>query len=116
MDIKRLLYLCTLALVFFTLGIVVSNIINEIFPACDFSKRDKYIFIECAVQIVIIYVLYYLFNRRIAQCVEAIFKNMHSSKIDSISRIVIIIAFSTGVYRHLDELNKKTGYLKKKYM
>ena len=116
MDIKRLLYLCTLALVFFTLGIVVSNIINELFPACDFTKRDRYIFIECIIQIVIIYILFYLFNGRITQCIEAIFKNIHSGKIDSISRLVIIIAFSTGIYKHLDELNKKTGYLKKKYM
>ena len=39
---KKILFLITLALSFFTLGLVLSNLINEIFPACDFQKEDKY--------------------------------------------------------------------------
>ena len=112
---KKILFLITLALSFFTLGLVLSNLINEIFPACDFQKEDKYMAIECVAQLVLVYGFYYMFNGKISTFIENIFKNMKNEKIDTISRIVILISFSTGVYRHLEELNKKTEYLKNKY-
>ena len=52
---KKILFLITLALSFFTLGLVLSNLINEIFPACDFQKEDKYMAIECVAQLVLVY-------------------------------------------------------------
>ena len=42
MKLNRLFYLGTLIIVFFTIGLVLSNLINEIFPACDFQKNDKF--------------------------------------------------------------------------
>ena len=112
---KRILFLMALALSFFTMGLVLSNFVNELFPACDFQKDDKYMAIECVGQLVLVYGFYFMFNNKISTFIENIFKNMRNEKIDTISRIVILISFSTGVYRHLDELNKKTEYLKNKY-
>ena len=115
MKLNRIFYLATLALVFFTIGVVLSNLMNEIFPACDFKKQDKFLVIECVAQLALIYLLFYFFRDKLAMIVETVFKQVHKTKLDTISRLVILIAFSSGVYKHLDELNKKTGYLKNKY-
>jgi len=115
MKLNRLFYLGTLAIVFFTIGLVLSNLINEVFPACDFQKQDKYLIIECVGQFILIYVLFYLFRSKIATIIEVIFKHIHKTELDTISRLIILIAFSSGVYKHLDELNKKTKYIKNKY-
>jgi hypothetical protein len=114
-ELNKILFLVTLALSFFTLGLVLSNLINEIFPACDFKKEDKYMIIECVGQLVLVYGFYFMFNEKISSFIENIFKNMKNEKIDIISKIIILISFSTGVYKHLDELNMKTEYLKNKY-
>ena len=115
MKLNKFYFLATLAISFFTIGLVLSNLINEIFPACDFKKQDRNLVIECVGQMVLIYLLYFLFNKKVVGAIEIIFNNFSKYKLDSISKIVILISFSTGVYRHLDELNKKTKYLKNKY-
>lgn len=114
-NYKKIFYLVVLAVSFFTLGLVISNLMNEVFPACDFEKKDRYIITECAVQLILVYGSYIAFNKYLVKFIEKIFKNIRSEKIDTLSRIVILIAFSMGVYRHLDELNKKTEYLKNKF-
>jgi hypothetical protein len=115
MKLNRLFYLGTLIIVFFTIGLVLSNLINEIFPACDFQKNDKYLVGECAGQLVLIYLLFYLFQDKITLVIETIFKQINKSNLDTFSRLIILISFSSGIYKHLDELNKKTKYLKNKY-
>ena len=37
---KEIIYLISIALIFYVFGIVLSNIINNIFPACNFKRKD----------------------------------------------------------------------------
>ena len=39
-NYKKIFYLVVLAVSFFTIGLVISNLMNEVFPACDFEKKD----------------------------------------------------------------------------
>ena len=79
------------------------------------KKKDEIIFLECFVQIIIIYLIFFKFNHKIRDLVSIIFKKMVNKNINDFMLTIIIIAFSTGVYKHLEELNQKTRYIKEKY-
>ena len=39
MNFIEIIHILTLIFVFYTLGLFLSNLINFIFPACDFKKK-----------------------------------------------------------------------------
>ena len=110
--IKDLFYIITLIFVFYTFGLIISNIVNFIFPDSNFKKQTKYIFFECLIQFTIVYGFFFIFNTRIRKIVEIIFKNVTNKKLNNLITTIIIIAFSSGVFKHFDHLNIKVKYLK----
>ena len=115
MNYNEIFYMLALIFIFYTLGIVLSNIINYVFPTCDFNKEDKLIIIECGIQMFVIYFIFFKFNEKIRNCVAKIFHNLMNKNMNDLVLTIVIIAFSSGVFKHLKELNEKTRYIKEKY-
>ena len=114
MILKEIIYLSGIAFIFYVFGIVLSNVINNIFPACDFKRKDGIIIMECAVQLIILYTIYILSNKKLNLEIEAFYKKITKKTIPSFYTSVILIAFSIGIFKHLENLNERTGYLKKR--
>lgn len=116
MIAKKVVYLIALAFLFYVFGLVLSNIINNIFPACNFKRKEKIIILECVVQLVLLYSVYILSNKKMGFIIEKLYQKFTKKKIPSFYTSVILIAFSLGIFRHLENLNERTSYLKKKIM
>ena len=113
MNIKEIFYIVVLIFVFYTFGLVISNIMNMIFPRCDYKKENKSILMETILQLAIIYAFFYFLNDKIRNIIDIIFKNVAKHKMSDLLLTIIIISFSSGVFRHMDELKLKIEYLKK---
>ena len=113
MDLKEIFYIIVLIFVFYTFGLVISNIVNVIFPKCDYKKKNKYILLETILQLAIVYGFFIFLNKKLRNIVDKIFRNVTKHKINDLLLTIIVVAFSSGVFRHLDELKLKIEYLKK---
>ena len=116
MLLREIIYLAGIAFIFYVFGLVLSNIINNIFPACDFKRKDSIIIIECVVQLIILYTIYIVCNKKLNVVIEAFYKKITKKTIPSFYTSLILIAFSIGIFKHLENLNERTSYLKKKLL
>lgn len=111
---KEIIYLISIALIFYVFGIVLSNIINNIFPACNFKRKDGIIIAECVIQLVLLYTIYILSNKKLGSVIEGFYKKLTNKTIPGFYTSIILVSFSIGIFKHLENLNERTGYLKKK--
>ena len=116
MNYVELIYIICIVFIYYTFGLVLSNIINYIFPSCNFNKKDRYIVIECGIQLILIYLIYFLTTKKINKIINIVFYNITKKNIYNIVLSISTLAFTTGIYKHLDELNKKITYIKEKYI
>jgi hypothetical protein len=112
--IKKIIYLIAIIFIFYVFGLVLSNIINNIFPACDFKRKDGIIIFECVVQLIVLYTIYILSNKKLGTIIEGFYKKLTKKKLPGFYTSVILIAFSMGIFKHLENLNERTDYLKKR--
>lgn len=111
---KEIIYLISIALIFYVFGIVLSNIINNIFPACNFKRKDGIIIAECVVQLVLLYTIYIFSNKKLGFVIEGFYKKLTNKTIPGFYTSIILVSFSIGIFKHLENLNERTGYLRKK--
>ena len=110
---KEIIYLISIALIFYVFGVVLSNIINNIFPACNFERKDGIIIAECVIQLVILYTIIFCLIK-ISSIIEGFYKKLTKKTIPGFYTSIILVSFSIGIFKHLENLNERTGYLKKK--
>ena len=115
MNIKEIFYIIVLIFVFYRFGFLISSIVDMVFPRCDYKKENKSLIMETILQLILIFCFFIFFNKKIRTVVDIIFKNVTNHKMNDISLTIVIIAFSSGVFKHLDELKMKIEYLKKSF-
>jgi hypothetical protein len=113
-DIKYI-FIIFLAIIFFIYGLILSEIIDYIFPEHDKSLPDYRVAIEILGELGIVYIIYFTFNRYIGKFINMMFKNLLIQEPYYLNQL-LLIAFSTGIYRHLQKSTDKTRYFKQKFI
>lgn len=111
----KYVYIFFLVILFFIYGLILSELIDFMFPFHDEDKEDKYIIIEIAGEIGIVYIIYYLLKNYINIFIDLLFNKINEKRPFFLQEL-LLIAFSYGIYKKLTKYNDKTEYLKKKYM
>ena len=109
-------FVAIVLLTFYALGMVLSYIIDWVFPDCDTKIPDKRIIIETIGEVVVVYTIFYFFKKYITTALGDVFYKI--TKYESTERYssLIFIAFSYGIFKYLDQLKNKTTYLREKYL
>jgi hypothetical protein len=102
-------------ILFFIYGLILSELIDFMFPFHDEDKEDKYIIIEIAGEIGVVYIIYFTFNKYIGKFINNMFKNLLIQEPYYLNQL-LLIAFSTGIYKHLQKSTDKTRYFKQKFI
>ena len=110
----KYVYIFFLVILFFIYGLILSELIDFIFPIHDVTKEDKYIVVEIVGEIGIVYIVYYLLKNYINVFIDLLFNKLRESRPFFLSDL-LLIAFSYGIYKKLTKYNDKSEYLKKKY-
>ena len=109
------IYLFFLIIIFFIYGLILSEIIDHIIPSHDENKNDYYIAIEIIIEIGLAYLIYFLLNKNIKYFINILI-NKFTKKYPSYIDEILIIAFSFGIYKHLEKSTHKMNYLQKKFI
>ena len=111
-DIKYFLIVFTL-LIFFLYGLILSEIIDFIFPDYDDQIHDYRTAIEMIVEISIAYIIYYTFKHYYENIINLIFSRF-KIKIPFYLNDALLISFSFGIFKHLQKSNNKMKHFKDK--
>jgi len=115
-DIKiKYIYLFFLIIIFFLYGLVLSEIIDYIFPECDETLEDYRIAIEIIGELGIAYIIYFCLQRYSEFCIKLLYKKI-SEKPPIYLNQLLLIAFSTGIFKHLQKSTLKIKYFREKYI
>lgn len=110
------IYLLFLVIIFFIYGLILSKIIDHIFPTLDNNKHNYYILIEIIGEIGLAYLIYFLLNRNIKYCINYLLYDKRMNKYPSYVDQLLLISFSFGIYKHLEKSTYKMNYLKEEFM
>jgi hypothetical protein len=111
----KYIYIFFLVLVFFIYGLILSEVIDFIFPDHDDTKDDHYIIAEIIGEVGIVYIIYYLLKNHINIFIDILFNKLHEKRPFFLSEL-LLVSFSYGIYKKLTKYNDKTSYIKKKYI
>ena len=111
----KYIFVIFLAIIFFIYGLILSEIIDYIFPEHDKSLPDYRIVIEILGELGVVYIIYFTFNKYIGYFISIMFKNLFLKEPVYLNQL-LIIAFSTGIYKHLQKSTDKTRYFKQKFI
>jgi hypothetical protein len=109
------IYLVLLVLIFFLFGLILSEIIDYIFPDFDDKVEDYRIIIEIIGEIGIAYLIYYSLTKYIEHFINILYNSISKNKPYYLNQ-VLLIAFSSGIYKHLNKSSNKGSHITNKYM
>jgi len=107
------IYLVFLVLIFFIYGLKLSEIIDYIFPDCDENIDDARIALEIIGEVGITYLIYFILKKYVSSVINLLFTKI-SRPIPNYLEQLLLVAFSTGIYKHLTKSNNKILYFRKK--
>jgi hypothetical protein len=113
MDIKYILIIFIL-IIFFLFGLILSEIIDFIFPDHCEDIPEYRIAIEIIGEIAIVYLILYFLKPYIDVILNLFFK-LVSRKVPTYMNQILVLAFSIGIYKHLNKSTEKFNYMKDKY-
>jgi len=113
-DIK-FIFIFFLLIIFFIYGLTISEIIDYIFPDHNEDLPDYRIAIEIIGEIGLAYLIYFTFQKYIDQIINTFFLRI-SRKPPGYLHQILLIAFSTGIYKHLQKSTQKINHLKEKFI
>ena len=111
---KKYVYLFFLVTIFFLYGLILSEIIDYIFPDHDETYPDYRIALEIIGEIGVAYLIYYSLNYYSIRMINSLF-NIISLKSPSYLNQLLLFAFSTGIFQHLQKSGKKLTYFRQKF-
>ena len=82
----------------------------------DDNKNDYYILIEIVGEIGLAYFIYFLLNRNIKYYINYLLYDKRMNKYPSYVDQLLLLAFSFGIYKHLEKSTYKINYLKEKFI
>ena len=111
-DIKYI-FLFFLIIIFFLYGLTLSEIIDYIFPDHDGGLSDFRIALEIMGEIGIAYIIYFCLNHYSINLINLLYDKISSVPPTYLNQL-LLISFSTGIYKHLYKSTRKTDYMKSK--
>lgn len=109
------IYTFFLIIIFFIYGLVLSNIIDYIFPDATNINDEVYAFIEIIGEMGIAYLIYHSLNYYKNKLLDILFGNISKNRPPYLN-IILLFAFSFGIFRHLQKSRHKMLYFRKKYV
>lgn len=113
-DIKYI-FIFFLLIIFFLYGLILSEIIDYIFPDHDILLSDYRIALETIGEIGVAYIIYYSLQYYSEKIIFTLFKIINR-KIPAYLNQILLIAFSTGIFKHLYKSSQKVSYFRQKYI
>jgi hypothetical protein len=111
----KYIYLFFLIIIFFLYGLILSEIIDYIFPEYDKKLDDYKIVIEIIGEIGIAYIIYFCLQRYSEIFIKLSYKRISETSPLYLNQL-LLIAFSTGIFKHLQKSTFKIKYFKEKYI
>jgi len=108
-------YILLIVFIFFLYGLILSEFIDFIFPDQDDNLPQYRIVLEIIGEIGIAYLIYFLFKKYSEKIIDKIF-NILKGKPPSYMHQLLLIAFSTGIYKHLEKSGHKMVFMRKKIL
>lgn len=104
-----------LIFLFFLYGLLLSEIVDHIFPDYENLKNEFYMSIEIIIETGIAYLIYMSLKYYKEKIIMFLFKKI-SSKPPQYLNELLLLAFSFGIYHHLKKSNNKILHMRKKYV
>jgi hypothetical protein len=113
-DIKYI-FIFFLIILFFLYGLILSEIIDYIFPEHDCNLELYRLILEIVGEIGIAYLIYYSLHYLCNQFINILFKKINK-KTPSYLNGLLLFAFSAGIFRHLQKSKDKILHFRKTYI
>ena len=113
-DIKYI-FIFFLIIIFFLYGLTLSEIIDYIFPDHDNSLPEYRIALETIGEIGFAYIIYYSLQYYSQNIIKLMFQSIHRNVPNFLNQ-VLLISFSTGIFKHLQKSSSKVSYFRYKYI
>lgn len=108
------IFVVFLIIIFFIYGLILSEIVDYIFPDYDEIQDDFNMLLETIGEIGIAYLIYLSLKQYKEIFISFLFKKI-SSKPPAYLNELLIISFSLGIYNHLQKSKNKLIYIRKKF-
>ena len=112
---KDILVFLIICFVFFVYGFLLSQAIDHFFPEHGPNKHDKWIIIETGIELLIAYIFYFILDKYSNIFVSHMYQFFHRTE-PTFIKPILLLAFSSGLYRNLTKSNEKIDYFKMKYL
>lgn len=112
-DIKYI-YLFFLIFIFFVYGLTLSEIIDYIFPEYNKDTDEYRIIIELLGEIGVAYLIYFFLKKYIETIIKKLYENISGNPPFYLNQL-LLIAFSYGIFKHLEKSTHKITHIKEKY-
>lgn len=110
----KYIYLFFFIIIFFLYGLILSEIIDYIFPDCNENIDDYRIALEIIGELGIAYLIYFCLKKYCDIFIKVLYKRISENPPIYINEILLIV-FSTGIYKHLQKSTLKIKYFKEKF-
>lgn len=111
---KKYIFIFLIIFLFFIYGLMLSYIIDHVFPDYAEDSGNFKLIIEIIGEIGVAYMIYYILKAYSNQIIKYFFNYI---KIDppSYINIVVLIAFSTGIFKYLQKSTDKINFIKEQW-
>jgi len=106
------LYTLFLIIIFFVYGLSLSEFIDYVFPDHDDNIPEYRLILEIIGEIGVTYLIYFTLQKSINMVINQLY-NSFKNKPPYLDQI-LLIAFSTGIYKHLQKSTTKIYFFKDK--
>jgi len=111
----NIIYLFFLIFIFYIYGLILSEIIDYIFPLYDEDIHDYRMIIEMICEIGIAYIIYFCLQYYLEYFIKILYKRLSILPPKYLNQI-LLMSFSTGIFKHLQKSNYKIVYIREKYL
>lgn len=110
------LFLFFIIVIFFIYGLLLSEVIDYIFPTYETECDEYRLALEIVGEIGVAYLIYFSLKNYKDKLIDALLKNIFkTTNRPSYLNELLIIAFSFGIYRHLQKSTEKIKHFRRKY-
>ena len=107
------IYIFFLTIIFFIYGLILSEIIDFIFPTYSEECITYEMIVEIIGEIGVAYLIYYCFKYYIDKFIIMLFRNIDKYPPSYLNQI-LLFSFSFGIFKHLQKSNFKINHFKDK--
>lgn len=111
---QKYIFIFLIIFLFFIYGLMLSYIIDHVFPDYAKDSGNFKLIIEIIGEIGVAYMIYYILKAYSNQIIKFFFNYIKMDQ-PSYINIVVLIAFSTGIFKYLQKSTDKINFIKEKY-